>query len=62
MKIGACSAILALASAAGLTPAGGETVCTGTWTNYPLKPSQNGASCGEAGSTEAKVTIVCGKQ
>jgi hypothetical protein len=36
--------------------------CTGTWTNYPLKPTANGASCGEAGSTEAKVTIVCGKQ
>jgi hypothetical protein len=36
--------------------------CTGTWTNYPLKPTANGASCGEAGSTEATVTIVCGKQ
>jgi hypothetical protein len=36
--------------------------CTGTWTNYPLKPGQNGASCGEAGTSEAKVTIVCGKQ
>ena len=36
--------------------------CTGTFTNYPLKPTANGASCGEAGSTEARVTIVCGKQ
>jgi hypothetical protein len=36
--------------------------CTGTWTNYPLKPTANGASCGDAGSTDAKVTIVCGRR
>jgi hypothetical protein len=36
--------------------------CTGSWTSYPLKPAQNGASCGEAGSSEAKVTIVCMKR
>jgi hypothetical protein len=37
--------------------------CTGTWTgNYPLKPTQAGATCGEAGSTEAKVTIVCARR
>jgi hypothetical protein len=36
--------------------------CTGTFTSYPLKPSPNGASCGEPNSTEVKVTIVCGKQ
>jgi hypothetical protein len=36
--------------------------CTGSWTNYPLKPSVNGASCGEAGSADVKVTIVCGKR
>jgi hypothetical protein len=36
--------------------------CTGSWTNYPLKPTQNGASCGEAGSADVKVTIVCGKR
>jgi hypothetical protein len=36
--------------------------CTGSWTNYPLKPSVNGASCGEAGGTDVKVTIVCGKR
>jgi len=35
--------------------------CTGIWTNYPLKPTRNGAACGEAGSSEAKVTIVCAK-
>jgi hypothetical protein len=37
--------------------------CTGSWQgNYPLRPSGNGAACGEAGSTEVKVTIVCGKR
>ncbi|MFL5068832.1 MAG: hypothetical protein ACJ8D9_04495 [Xanthobacteraceae bacterium] len=36
--------------------------CTGSWTNYPLKPTQNGASCEEAGGTDVKVTIVCGKR
>jgi hypothetical protein len=36
--------------------------CTGSWTNYPLKPTENGASCGEAGSTDVKVTIVCAKR
>jgi hypothetical protein len=37
--------------------------CTGSWTgNYPLRPSGNGASCGDAGTTDIKVTIVCGKR
>jgi hypothetical protein len=36
--------------------------CTGNFTTYPLKPTANGASCGEANSTDVKVTIVCGKQ
>jgi hypothetical protein len=36
--------------------------CTGTWTNYPLKPTANGAACGEAGTTDVKVTIVCARQ
>jgi hypothetical protein len=36
--------------------------CTGSWTNYPLKPTATGASCGEAGSNDAKVVIVCGRR
>ena len=36
--------------------------CTGTFTNYPLKPTANGAACGDAGSSDVKVTLVCGKQ
>jgi hypothetical protein len=36
--------------------------CTGTWTNYPLKPTENGAACGDAGATDVKVTIVCGRR
>jgi hypothetical protein len=36
--------------------------CTGTWTNYPLKPADNGASCGDANATDVKVTLVCAKR
>jgi hypothetical protein len=36
--------------------------CTGTWTNYPLKPADNGASCGDANATDVKVTLICAKR
>jgi hypothetical protein len=35
--------------------------CTGSWTNYPIKPTPNGASC-EGGNSDVKVTIVCAKR
>jgi len=34
--------------------------CTGSWTNYPLKPTGNGASCGDG--ADVKVTLVCAKR
>ena len=34
--------------------------CIGSGTNYPLKPTDKGATCGD--SPEVKVTIVCAKR
>jgi len=34
--------------------------CTGSWTNYPLQPMDNGATCGD--SDNVKVTLVCAKR
>jgi len=36
--------------------------CTGTFQTYPLKPTGNGAACGDAGATDVKVTIVCARR
>jgi hypothetical protein len=34
--------------------------CRGTWSSYPLIPSESGAKCGEdPAATAVKVTIVC---
>jgi hypothetical protein len=35
--------------------------CTGSFTNYPLIPQDNGAKCGETPSPDVNVTIVCAK-
>jgi len=34
--------------------------CTGSWTNYPLRPMDNGATCGDSG--DVRVTLVCAKR
>jgi len=36
--------------------------CIGNFANYPLKPAENGAACGDAGVTDVKVTLVCAKR
>jgi len=38
--------------------------CTGTFTNgYPLRPSGNGARCGDdPAATQLQVTVVCAKR
>jgi hypothetical protein len=43
---------------------GGEVMisahCTGTFSAYPLRPTDNGASCGDG--ADVKVTLVCAKR